>query len=106
MRRLLALALSVVLLAVLAACESSSGGVVRASASDATLESPLRCTHCGWIESKQKIGADVAHPHAPAMYEYTVRMANGSLRVFRQDPSVRWRVGEQLILFAGAADVR
>lgn len=106
MRRRLAPALSVLLLAVLAACESSSGGVVRAPASDSTLNSPLRCAHCGWIESKQEIGADVAHPHAPAIYEYTVRMGNGSLRVFRQEPSVRWRVGERLILFAGAADVR
>jgi hypothetical protein len=104
MRRLLAPALSILLLALLAACESSSGGMLRGSASDGTLESPLRCTHCGWIESKQEIGADVAHPHAPAIYEYTVRMANGSLRVFRQESSVRWRVGEQLILFAGAAD--
>ena len=77
---------------------------MRASASDGTLESPLRCTQCGWIESKQEIRADVAHPHAPAIYEYTVRMENGSLRVFRQESSVRWRVGEQLILFAGAAD--
>lgn len=104
MRRLLAPALSALLLAVLAACESSSAGVVRASASDTTLNAPLRCTHCGWIESKQEIGPHIAHPHAPPTYEYTVRMANGSLRVFRQEPSVRWRVGERLILFAGAAD--
>ena len=104
MRRLLAPALSVLLLAALAACESSSGVIVRASASEGVLESPLRCAHCGWIDSKQEIEADVAHPHAPAIYEYTVRMADGSLRLFRQESSVRWRVGEQLILFAGAAD--
>jgi len=93
MRRLLAPALSVLLLAALAACESSTAGMVRASAPDA----PGRCTHCGWIESKQEIGPD-------AVYEYTVRMTNGSLRVFREEPSVRWRVGERLILFAGADD--
>jgi hypothetical protein len=104
MRRLLARALSALLLAALAACESGSGGVARASASDSTLNSPPRCAQCGWIESKQEIGPDVAHPHAPAIYEYTVRMSNGSLRVFRQEHSIRWRVGEQVILFAGAAD--
>ena len=100
MRRLLAPALSILLLAALAACESGSAGIVQASAPDA----PERCTHCGWIESKQEIGPDVADPDATAVYEYTVRMADGSLRVFRQEPSVRWRVGERLILFAGAAD--
>ena len=100
MRRLLAPALSVLLLAALAACESSTAGMVLASAPDA----PARCTHCGWIESKQEMGPDVADPNVTAVYEYTVRMADGSLRTFRQEPSVRWRVGERLILFAGAAD--
>ena len=100
MRRLLAPALSALLLTGLAACESSSGGVARASATDA----PPRCAHCGWIESKREIGPDVADPAAAAIHEYTVRMADGSLRVFRQEPSVRWRVGERLILLAGAGD--
>jgi hypothetical protein len=100
MRRLLAPALSVLLVAALAACESSSAGMVRASAPDA----PARCTHCGWIESKQAIGPDVAPANTAAVYEYTVRMTNGSLRVFREEPSVRWRVGERLILYPSAAD--
>jgi len=100
MRRLLAPSLSVLLLAALTACESGSAGIVRASAPDA----PPRCTQCGWIESKLEIGPDAAHPNAAALYEYTVRMANGSLRVFREGPAVRWRVGERLIVFAGAAD--
>ena len=98
------LTLAALLLATLAACESGTGGVVRASAADSTPNSLLRCAHCGWIESKQEIEADVANPYAPAIYEYTVRMTNGSLRVFRQDPAVRWRVGERLILLAGPAD--
>ena len=101
MRRLLAPALSALLLTGgLAACESSSRGVVRANVPDA----PPRCAHCGWIESTREIGPDIADPAAAAIYEYTVRMADGSLRVFRQEPSVRWRVGERLILFAGAGD--
>ena len=104
MRRLLAPALSAVLLALLGACESGSGGIARVPASDSTLNSPRRCEHCGWIESMREIGKDAAHPHAPAICEYTVRMANGSLRVFRQEPSVRWHVGEQLILIGGGID--
>ena len=100
MRRLLVAALSALLLALLSACESSSASVALGSAPDA----PRRCTHCGWIESKQQIGLDVADLHAPAIYEYTVRMANGSLRVFREGPAVRWRVGERLMLLAGSGD--
>ena len=103
MRPLLGSTLSALLLAMLAACESGSGGVARAGPFDSTRDSPLRCAHCGWIDSKQEIEADVAHPHAPAIYEYTVRMANGSFRVFRQEGSVRWRVGERLILLAEPA---
>ena len=95
MRRLLVAALSALLLA---ACESTRVGDV----SDRALDAPRRCTHCGWIESKQQIGLDVADLHAPAIYEYTVRMANGSLRVFREGSAVRWRVGERLMLLAGA----
>ena len=99
MRRLLVAALSA-LLALLAACESTRVVV----APDRALDAPRRCTHCGWIESKQQIGLDVADLHAPAIYEYTVRMANGSLRVFREGPAVRWRVGERLMLLAGPGD--
>jgi hypothetical protein len=104
MRRLLAPALSILLLAALAACESGSAGIARTAGSDNTLNAPTRCTRCGWIESKQEIGPDIGHPDAPPIYEYTVRMADRSLRTFRQEPSVRWRVGERLILFAGATD--
>ena len=98
MRRLLVAALSAPLLALLSACESSSASVAPVSAPDA----PRRCTHCGWIESKQQIQLDVANVSAPPVYEYTVRMDNGSLRVFREGPAVRWRVGERLMLLAGA----
>ena len=99
MRRLLVAALSALLLALLSACESSSARIALGSAPDA----PRRCTHCGWIESKQQIGLDLGDLHAPVIYEYTVRMANGSRRVFREG-IVRWRVGERLMLLAGAGD--
>ena len=98
MRRLLVPALSALLLAVLAACESTSASVAR----DIALDAPQRCMHCGWIESKREIQQGVADPYAPVIYEYTVRMADGSHSVFREQLSVRWRVGERLIFIAGA----
>ena len=100
MRRLLVAALSALLLALLSACESGSASVKL----DRALDAPRRCTHCGWIESKQQIGLDLSDLHAPVIYEYTVRMANGSLRVFREGSAVRWRVGERLMLLAGPGD--
>ena len=100
MRHLLVAALSTLLLALLGACERTKVGVMP----DRALDAPRRCTHCGWIKSKQQIGPDTADLHAPPVYEYTVRMANGSTRVFREGPAVRWRVGERLMLLAGAGD--
>lgn len=98
MRRLLVPALSVLLLAMLAACDSTRAS----SAPDIAPDAPRRCTHCGWIESKREIGPGAADPHAPVLYEYTVRMADGSSRIFREEPSVSWREGERLIFIAGA----
>jgi hypothetical protein len=52
-----------------------------------------RCPNCGWIESKRKLpqSADAA-----AVYEYTVRMADGSSSTFEQALPASWRVGERL----------
>ena len=41
------------------------------------------CQACGWIESSR---AD----------QYTVRMRDGSSRVFDEMPGVKWRLGERL----------
>src|SRR5512134_66996 len=60
-----------------------------------------RCTHCGRIESKRQLGRDAADPLVPPGYEYTVSMANGSSRVFRERASVSWRLGERLIYIDG-----
>jgi hypothetical protein len=61
-----------------------------------------RCPHCGWIESKREILPGVADPHAPQVYEYTLRKADGSSSVFQQALPVRWRLGERLIFIDGA----
>jgi hypothetical protein len=42
------------------------------------------CQACGWIES---IRAD----------QYTVRMRDGSSRIFDEMPGVKWRLGERLL---------
>jgi hypothetical protein len=55
-----------------------------------------RCAHCGWIEAKREMPRGAADPHAAAVYEYTVRMTDGSSSVFQQALPASWRVGERL----------
>jgi hypothetical protein len=57
-----------------------------------------RCPHCGWIESKRQIASSVAEPHSLGIYEYTLRMTDGSSRVFRETLPATWRAGERLTL--------
>jgi hypothetical protein len=49
------------------------------------------CRHCGWIESKREV--------SPQMYEYTVRMRDGSRSVFQEALPVTWRQGERLLVY-------
>ena len=60
-----------------------------------------RCPHCGRIHSKRKLGPDAADPSGAPSYEYTVSMADGSSRVFREQMPVSWRVGERLYYVDG-----
>jgi hypothetical protein len=60
-----------------------------------------RCPHCGWIESKRPIASSVAEPHSLGIYEYTLRMTDGSSRVFREALPASWRLGERLTLIDG-----
>ena len=64
-----------------------------------------RCPHCGWIESKRQIASSVAGPQSLGIYEYTLRMTDGSSRVFRETLPVSWRVGERLTLIDGEGPV-
>ena len=61
-----------------------------------------RCPHCGWIESKRPIASSVADPLSLGIYEYTLRMSDGSSRVFRETLPATWRLGERLTLIEGA----
>jgi hypothetical protein len=56
----------------------------------------------GWIESKREITPLGADARAPAGYEYTVRMGDGSSHVFREEMPVSWRLGERLIFIKGS----
>jgi hypothetical protein len=61
-----------------------------------------RCAHCGTITSKREIppaGTDVL---VRVAYEYTVRKADGSSSVFREELPASWRVGERLIFIEGS----
>lgn len=60
-----------------------------------------RCSHCGRIERARKLRPDAAAPLSLPGYEYTVRMADGSSKVFREQSPSRWRVGERLIYIDG-----
>ncbi|HXM82961.1 MAG TPA: hypothetical protein VN929_13660 [Burkholderiales bacterium] len=59
-----------------------------------------RCPYCGWIESRREIDASGSGNQAMS-YEYTVRMADGSSRVFEEQADVRWRLRERLQFIDG-----
>jgi hypothetical protein len=84
-------------LVMLAGCEQTRSGAALGSALDAA----RRCSHCGWIESKEEILRGAADSHLARLYEYTVRMADGSSSVFREQLPVSWRLGERLVLIGG-----
>jgi hypothetical protein len=62
-----------------------------------------RCAACGRIESLRELDTSFAAGKAIRMREFTVRMADGSSRVFLEDAAVGWRLGERLIYIDGAS---
>ena len=78
--------------------------MVREPAIEASAElAPLaaRCPNCGRIESKRAVPSSKADPHGPRMIEYTVRMSDGSIRVFQDSRPGSWRLGERLMVIDG-----
>jgi hypothetical protein len=55
----------------------------------------LRCPSCGWIEAKREV--------TPLLYEYTLRMQDGSMSVFQETLPTSWRLGERLMLIETSA---
>jgi hypothetical protein len=66
------------------------------------LASGKHCSHCGWIESKRQVASVIALPRA-VVFEYTVRMTDGSSSVFEQALPATWRIGERMVLIGGAS---
>lgn len=71
-----------------------SGPVAAPELVELTQHDARRCTNCGWIESKREV--------LPGIYEYTVRMGDGSSSVFREALPVSWRLGERLMVIEGS----
>ena len=65
-----------------------------------------RCASCGWIEAKRELVPLLADPQALRVYEYTLRMQDGSMSLFRETLPTSWRLGERVMLIeaSGALD--
>jgi hypothetical protein len=103
MHRLLKTFLHASLLATLAACEPIRAVSADDPSETASVEATPRCKRCGWIEARREVGPRPEEPNGPVVYEYTVRMADGSLSQFREKHATQWRVGERLMVIAGEA---
>ena len=58
-----------------------------------------RCEECGEIKSMRRVAqAD----NLPPIYEITVRMRDGSIRVNHDSTPANWRPGERITLIGGA----
>jgi hypothetical protein len=66
----------------------------------------LRCPNCGWIEAKRELAPLAVDPQALRIYEYILRMQDGSMRVFQETLPTSWRLGERVMLIeaTGALD--
>jgi hypothetical protein len=53
----------------------------------------LRCPSCGWIEGKREI--------TPKVFEYTLRMGDGSVSLFQETLPTTWHLGERMVVIEG-----
>jgi len=87
--------LSALVVAALAACEPLIDEREALQApTDVKVTGGRHCSHCGRIESKREL--------APQVYEYTLRMPDGSTSVFRETLPATWRVGERVSVIEGS----
>src|SRR5881394_2673927 len=57
------------------------------------------CESCGWIEAKRELAPlFAADPQALRVYEYTLRMQDGSMSMFQETLPTSWRLGEGVVL--------
>ena len=62
---------------------------------------PRHCQSCGWIEAKRELAPLAADPQALRVYEYTLRMQDGSTSLFQETLPTSWRLGEGVVLIEG-----
>ena len=93
MPRALVPVLPALFLAMLTACEPGVDDVEALPVAELKVIGGRHCTHCGRIESKREIALRV--------YEYTLRMADGSSSVFEETLPATWRVGERVGVIDG-----
>jgi hypothetical protein len=101
MPRLFPPVVSALLLLMLAACRPTAEVDTQADAPLAD-HAVRRCAQCGWIESKREMVSSVADPRSLGIYEYTLRMADGSSTVFQEALPATWRLGERVTVIDGA----
>jgi hypothetical protein len=59
---------------------------------------PRKCPSCGWIEGKREIVPETIDASVPKTYEYTLRMVDGSMSLFRETMPTTWHLGERMTL--------
>jgi hypothetical protein len=93
-----------VVVALLVACDA---GIYESAALPEQFELNIpparRCTHCGWIESKREMARSVVDPLAVRVYEYTLRMPDGTSSLFQETLPAGWRLGERVGVIEGSA---
>jgi hypothetical protein len=57
-----------------------------------------KCPACGFVESVRRVGA---RGDAPATYEITVRLRDGSTHVLTEATPANWRRGQRVVFIAG-----
>jgi hypothetical protein len=67
-----------------------------------TLPRARHCGNCGWIESKRHIVPIPADSPGAAIYEYTLRMPDGSSSLFLDTLPASWRLGERVGVIQGS----
>jgi len=81
--------------------ELASVPVVLASPEEeAPVRSRARCDICGVVQAIHRIEAG---SDAPASFEFTVRLRDGTIRTSRTASAAKWRSGDQIMLIGGAS---
>jgi hypothetical protein len=88
------------LASVLSACEPGMGAADELLV-ELTLPRARQCANCGWIESKRHLVPLLMDPAAAAVYEYTLRMPDGSSTLFLDTLPASWRLGERVGVIQG-----